>query len=121
MAAMIASCWRLGRKDKWSLEPCWDLGLGRQQGTGEGYVGSNTQSRWWLTTGPSLTFSHKLAGGLRATITAGMAARLYKQPFSIVDMGSPSAVAVQMQEPVGEYLGLGLTATWPTAAETSGW
>lgn len=120
LAGVVASCWRLGSHEKWNVDPCWDLGIGRQHGEGIGYApyaGTNTQSRLWLATGPSLTFSYALIGILKATATAGMLARLYRQPFSIME-GNHST-AVQTQEPVGEYLGFGLTAVWPSAAELS--
>ena len=119
MAATMSLCWRLGNRDRWTVDPCWDLGLGRQRGEGSGYSRANAQWRWWSTTGPSLTSSFALIGVLNATFTAAMGARLYEQTFSVNDAAGSSHV-VQEQKLVGEYLGLGLTAIWPPVVELTG-
>jgi hypothetical protein len=102
-AALLGPCWRFRRTPGFTIDPCLDLGVGRQTGEGRDFLRwSRPATRPFWSLGPSVTVTRSLLWGLYVALTGGLSANLWRQKY-LVDGRSENE-----QPALGVSVGLGL-------------
>jgi hypothetical protein len=105
-AALLGPCWRFTLSRRWALDPCLELGLGRQHGIAQDFPVHREASATWLGIAPTITLSAEVSGPLRATLAAGGVALVRGQRYAV------DGRVVAEQPPFGLLISLGLSVGW---------
>ncbi|MGC4093039.1 MAG: hypothetical protein QM756_35160 [Polyangiaceae bacterium] len=105
-AGMLGPCWRFGLNKRWALEPCLELGIGRQRGVAQDFPVNRQASATWVALLPNLALQARILPPLGTRLALGSTLRLRGQRYAI------DGQVIDDPDPLGFYAVLGLSLGW---------